>query len=171
MTHARYIGIDPGLSGAIAFMADDGTLIEVYDMPITPVKTQSGKRQNIVTAPALAGMFRAHNIDGVYQTTAFLEHVHALPGQGTVSMFNFGMSYGIVRGVLGALEIPYEIITPKTWQKLAVVQGKDGGRTKASMLFPTFAQRFQRKKDDGRADAVLIAYAGRKRNLVDTPFA
>jgi crossover junction endodeoxyribonuclease RuvC len=170
MTHARYIGVDPGLSGAIAFMAEDGALIAVFDMPITPVKTKSGKKQNVVTAPVLANLIR-HHCTGGAPVSAFLEHVHALPGQGTVSMFNFGMSYGIVRGVFGALDIPFEIITPRTWQKLACVQGKEGSRTKAGMIYPSFASMFRRKMDDGRADAVLIAYAGRKSNLIDTPFA
>lgn len=146
----KTVGIDPGITGALAFM-QEGELMTVYDMPTT--KTRSGKNQ--VSGNLLAETLRAERPDN-----AKLEQVAARPGQGVTSMFNFGMGYGTVIGVLASLGIPYELVTPQAWKKAAGLVGadKDYARTKALQLYPD--AELSRKKDIGRADAILIARYG-----------
>jgi crossover junction endodeoxyribonuclease RuvC len=94
-------------------------------------------------------------------TDAFVEKVFAMAGQGVTSVFSFGRSLGVVEGVLTTMKIKTTLITPQTWQKrMAVTGGKDGSRARAMDLFPEQAQMFKRVKDDGRADAALIAAFG-----------
>jgi crossover junction endodeoxyribonuclease RuvC len=93
--------------------------------------------------------------------TAIVEKVGAMPGQGVSSMFSFGRSVGIIEGVLAALQVPTTFITPQAWQKaIGAAKGKDGSRQRCMELFPRDSHLFARVKDDGRADAVLIALAG-----------
>ena len=128
--------------------------IEVLDMPTMLL---TGKKQQ-VNASALAKMLTDTG-DG----TAYLEQVHAMPGQGVSSMFNFGMGFGIIKGVLGALQIPMVLVSPATWKKRAGLQGKekDACRTLMQQLYPSAP--LGRKKDIGRADAIAIARFGEKR--------
>jgi crossover junction endodeoxyribonuclease RuvC len=95
---------------------------------------------------------------------ALIEKVHAMPGQGVSSMFSFGRAAGIVEGVLAGLSVPFELIPPATWIKsMRTFGGKDGSRQRAQELFPDYAHLFARKKDDGRAEAALLAcYAGER---------
>ena len=148
------IGIDPGISGAISvFSRFPNTLHDVFDMPTLEVdsgKTKkrhisaSGLRDILVTFPT------AHVV---------IEKVGAMPGQGVSSMFNFGRSAGIIEGVVAALRMPHTYVTPQTWTKaVGRAAGKDASRMRAMELFPTRAELFRRAKDDGRADAALIAY-------------
>ena len=149
------IGIDPGIAGAIAFLQDDATLIEVVDMPVMIL---SGKKQQ-VNAAALADLIRP-TIDHFPSMTAYVERVSAMPGQGVAAMFNFGTSFGVIIGVLGALQIPMVLVTPGQWKRRASLVGKDKGasRTLAQQLYP--AAPLDRVKDIGRADAILIACYG-----------
>ena len=149
------MGIDPGLSGAVAIY-DPGTGdLTIVDMPTVEV-ARGGKKKNEISPQALS-----HQIAAGYATQAFLERVGAMPGQGVTSMFSFGRSVGIVEGILAALDVPVTIVTPQAWRKKVVVrEGKDGSRERAMQLFPRQAAMFARKKDDGRADAALIAYYG-----------
>lgn len=152
----RICGIDPGLDGAIALIDTDLMKLAVDDMPVNELKIgRSMKRR--VSALGLARDLEALGpIDHV-----FVEKVGAMPGQGVTSMFSFGYSAGMVEGVLAALRVPYSYLTPQQWQQIARVSGgKDGSREKASRLFPCDADLFMRKKDNGRSDAVCIAYAG-----------
>lgn len=151
------LGIDPGLSGALALYNTSEGTVDVIDMPVLEV-VRNGKKKREVSAQALANQLVGRNI-----TSAFLERVNAMAGQGVTSVFSFGRSSGIVEGVLAAYDIPTTLVTPQAWQK-AVGQraGKDGSRERAMQLFPAQADLFQRKKDDGRSDAVLIAYYGAK---------
>ena len=148
------IGIDPGISGAISvFSRFPNTMHDVFDMPTLEVdsgKTKkrhisaSGLRDILVTFPT------AHVV---------IEKVGAMPGQGVSSMFNFGRSAGIIEGVVAALRMPHTYVTPATWTKaVGRAAGKDASRMRAMELFPTRADLFKRAKDDGRADAALIAY-------------
>lgn len=151
------IGIDPGLSGAVAFYNTvDGT-IEVADMPTNEL-TRNGKTKREVSAVMLSGILTRHKVEA-----AFLERVNAMAGQGVTSVFSFGRSSGIVEGILAAYDIPTTLVTPQAWQKgVGQRAGKDGSRERAMQLFPAQADLFQRKKDDGRSDATLIAYYGSK---------
>jgi crossover junction endodeoxyribonuclease RuvC len=147
------IGIDPGLSGAIAVLEESGFLHEVADMPIMELR----KGRNQVNAAALSKILKRW---AASDAMAYLEQVSAMPGQGVSSMFSFGCSYGIVQGVLAALTIPMVLVSPQSWKKRAGLQGKDKdmARTLAIRLYP--AAELSRKKDIGRADAILIARYG-----------
>lgn len=153
----RVIGIDPGLSGAIAFYDTVEGAVEIADMPTVEL-VRNGKKKREVSAVLLSNILTRHKVDA-----AFLEKVNAMSGQGVTSVFSFGRSSGIVEGILAAYDIPTTLVTPQAWQK-AVGQraGKDGSRERAMQLFPAQADLFQRKKDDGRSDAALIAYYGSK---------
>jgi crossover junction endodeoxyribonuclease RuvC len=149
------IGIDPGASGAVAILKVDGSLVEVWDMP--SVQVFSGKTmKNRVSPEMLAAELR--NWD---QAVAYVEQVGAMPGQGVSSMFAFGESLGIVRGVLAGLGISCHMVPPARWKKaMGVNAGKDGSRAKAAQLWPHQAGEFKRVKDDGRAEAALIGRWG-----------
>ena len=149
------LGIDPGASGGIAFFSMQRGLLSIFDMPTVEVK-RGGKTKREVSAAMLNAIIGARDIDA-----AFVEKVGAMPGQGVSSMFQFGRSVGMIEGVLAALEIPTNYVTPQVWQKTVGARGgKDASRARASELFPAYAANFTRKKDDGRADAALIAWYG-----------
>ena len=140
------IGVDPGKSGAIAILTTDGELHELHDMPVT------GK---VVSSALLADILHLGRRPG---SLAVVEDVHAMPGQGVSSMFSFGRSLGCVEGVLGALRIRTIYVSPAKW-KGAMRLGKDKGTSRRLAIerWPAHAQDFARVKDDGRAEAALIA--------------
>lgn len=149
------LGIDPGLSGALAFLDTTTDAVVVMDMPTVEV-VRNGKTKREVSAALIADLVAGK---GVVQ--AFVERVSAMPGQGVSSMFSFGRSVGVLEGVLAAYEIPTTLVTPQAWMKaMSVRAGKDGSRERAMQLFPQYADQFARKKDNGRSDAVLIAKYG-----------
>ena len=149
-----FIGIDPGLNGAIAFLDTEKGHLSVVDMPVLEL-IRNGKAKREVSAHGLSSVFTlAENV-----SHAVLERVGAMPGQGVTSVFSFGRSVGLVEGVLAARGITASIVTPQAWQKAAGVRGgKDGSRQRAMELFPNYAGLFARKKDDGRADAACMAW-------------
>jgi len=150
------IGIDPGQTGAVAIIGDDRCY--VLDTPTETVKKGKGTKTEYLPAEMvqmLKGFKNAH---------CFIEKVGAMPGQGVTSMFNFGKGFGLWIGILAALEIPYTLVTPQAWKK-AMMQGigdKDAARGRAQQLFPSKSKELSRKKDIGRADALLIAEYGRR---------
>ena len=149
------LGIDPGLSGAFAFLDTRDMTVTLEDMPTVEI-LRNKKRKNEVNAAQVANVIAGRGI-----RHAFLERVGAMPGQGVTSVFSFGRSTGILEGVLAAYDIPTTIITPQEWQKVAAVRdGKDAGRLRAAQLFPSSSSFFARKKDNGRSDAALIAWYG-----------
>lgn len=151
------IGIDPGLSGAIAFYDTSENAVEIHDMPTVDI-ARNGKRKKEVSAVLLSNILTSKKVTG-----AFVERVNAMPGQGVSSVFSFGRSVGIVEGILAAYDIPITMVTPQAWQKgVGQRAGKDGSRERAMQLFPAQADLFKLKKDDGRSDAALIAYYGAK---------
>lgn len=152
------LGIDPGLSGAIALLDEEGEIIEIYDMPIS-AKT-SGKG-NQVNAYLLAGYIGIVNADYSLNISAVIERVHAMPKQGVTSSFGFGRTLGVIEGVLASLSIPIEWVTPQKWKKQNGLIGKDkdAARTLCIERYPKHLELFKRKKDCGRADAVLIGFS------------
>ena len=129
--------------------------LEVLDIPTLEVKKGSSTKR-VVSEIELAQLLESHA-----GAVAFLERVGARPGQGVTSMFNFGMTNGLIRGMLAAYSYRTTLITPQEWRKrLKVAEGKDGSRQRAMELFPAYASLFKRKKDDGRAEAALIAMFG-----------
>ena len=148
------IGVDPGQTGAVAVLGIDGAL-RVVDMPTVEIM-RGGKARREIDVAALADLLRA--IDG---GQAWIERVAARPGQGVASMFSFGRGVGQVEGVLAALQTPVSYVTPQAWRKaLRVPDGKDGSRLRASQIMPAYAGEWRRAKDDGRAEAALIAMYG-----------
>jgi len=147
------IGVDPGNTGAVAFLDDQLRCLAVYDMPTMAL----GKHQQ-VNAAELANII--HNGGNNENVTVYLEAVHSMPGQGVTSMFNFGMGYGVVQGVCGAFKYPLVLVRPNAWKKVAGLIGKpkEAARTLAQQLYPE--QDLSLKKHVGRADALLIARFG-----------
>lgn len=149
------IGIDPGASGALAFFDPKTGRFDVIDMPIVEIE-RGGKAKREISPHLLASA-----LNDWPPAVAWLEKVGAMPGQGVSSMFQFGRGVGMVEGVLAGLNISVNYVTPQRWQKdVGVRGGKDGARLRAVELFPKYANLFARKKDDGRADAALIAWYG-----------
>ncbi|MEA1649203.1 hypothetical protein UAJ10_09250 [Nitrospirillum sp. BR 11164] len=154
MTAPLIIGIDPGLSGAIAILSADGGLT-VHDMP-----THRLTRTELDLS-ALATIF--DNLTKATAPVAFLERVGAMPGQGVASMFKFGTCYGALQGLLAAHFIPVTLVTPQSWKRaMGCPAGKDGARARASQLLPRHAGLWPLKKHDGRAEAALIALYGQR---------
>ena len=148
-----HIGIDPGLTGAIAKV--QGGNIEVWEMP-----TLELRNKRFVNAPMLADLISSIRTP---ECEVILERVSARPGQGVTSMFSFGTSCGIIQGIIAALHLPLTLVSPQEWRKKkGVPKGKDGSRQRVLELRPDLASRFSRKKDHGRADAVLMALYGEK---------
>lgn len=156
-----YIGIDPGLSGAVAVIGD--VPLEVTDTPTALVEGDSTKRKYLV--PAMAALLKPYSYNG--DVLAVLENVHSMPKQGVASSFCFGEGKGMWEGILAAYGIPTELVSPQRWKKeIMADQGKDksAARFKAMALFPSFAGQLKLVKHDGRAEALLMAeYARRLR--------
>ena len=151
------IGIDPGQTGAIASLNKYGQVVELEDMPV--MARIHGKGQQ-VDASRLASILLSMK-DG-NSATVHLEQVSAMPGQGVSATFHFGESVGIVLGVCGALGLPVRMVTPQRWKKKAglIKKDKDAARTLAIQSHPDMVDMLKRKKDCGRADAILIAEFG-----------
>ena len=150
------LGIDPGLSGALAFLTPSTGALTVLDVP-TFTLGRNGKAKREVDAVELARLVDA----AVHIDHAFVEQVGAMPGQGVSSVFAFGKVYGLLLGILAANSIPHTLVTPQKWKRaLSVPAEKDGARARASQLMPAHAGQWTRIKDDGRAEAALIAYYG-----------
>ena len=148
------IGIDPGISGAVAVF-EDGVLMSIVDMPTVEVASGKSMKRHI----SAAGLRYILEMDMYQKAHVVIEKVGAMPSQGVTSMFNFGRSAGIIEGVVAALRMPYTYVTPAAWTKaVGRAAGKDASRMRAMELFPSKADLFKRAKDDGRADAALIAY-------------
>lgn len=154
----KYIlGIDVGLSGAIALYNNQTQDIQILDMPTHEI-TINGKKKNRIDIYELARIIDARSEDIKH---AFVEDVSASPQMGTTSAFAFGMGAGLVHGVVAACFIPMTLIRPQVWKKkLALSADKDMARRKASSLFPSHVEKWSRAKDHGRAEALLIAYYG-----------
>ena len=150
------IGIDPGISGSICFL-DEGKILDVIDMP-TMAEGKKNKRQ--VNGSQIYNEIskRVKNFDK-QNIRVIIEQVSAMPGQGVTSMFNFGQSFGILKGICSAMQLPMYFVRPDKWKKYfnLLNSEKDASRTKAIEIFPYFSNHLTKKKDSNRADAILIA--------------
>ena len=147
------LAIDPGASGALAFFNPEAGTLDIIDTPTVQIK-RGAKLKTEISAQMLAGIIRARS-----PSEAVVEKVGAMPGQGVSSMFQFGRGVGMIEGVLAALEVPVTYVAPQKWQRdVGARAGKDGNRQRAAELFPAYSQSFARAKDDGRADAALMAW-------------
>ena len=150
------IGIDPGISGSICFF-QDGKIIDVVEMP---TMTDGKKNKKQVNGSQIFNEIseRIKKIDKK-DIRVIIEQVSAMPGQGVTSMFNFGQSFGILKGICSAMQLPMYFVRPAKWKKYfsLINSEKDASRTKAIEIFPYFASQLSRKKDSNKADAILIA--------------
>ena len=150
----RIIGIDPGLSGGIAIL-DDNKVIELFDMPVMP----DGKKNKRQLNSALLVKLIKDNIKNLEDTVMVVEQVNAMPGQGVTSMFNFGQTFGAIKGICAALGLPIFLIRPAKWKKHfeLINSSKDSSRTKAIEMYPSISEQLSKKKDVNKSDAILIA--------------
>ena len=150
----RIIGIDPGLSGAIAVLDD----LKVFDMFDMPVMSEGKKNKNQLNSAQLVNIIKKHIIPNG-QTFVIVEQVSAMPGQGVTSMFNFGQTFGSIKGICAALNLPIFYVRPAKWKKHfeLINASKDASRTKVIEMYPSISGRLTRKKDVNKADAILIA--------------
>jgi len=151
------IGIDPGTSGAICFFKD-GKIQDVIEMP-TMIDGKKNKKQ--VNGAQIFNEIsdRIKNVDKK-DVKVVVEHVSAMPGQGVTSMFNFGQSFGIIKGICSAMQLSMFFVRPVKWKKYfnLINSEKDASRTRAIEIFPYFSSQLSKKKDSNKADAILIAY-------------
>ena len=149
----RIIGIDPGLSGGIAVL-DDLKIFEIFDMPIM---SEGKKNKNQLNSAQLVNIIKKHIILG--KTFVIVEQVSAMPGKGVTSMFNFGQTFGSIKGICAALGLPIFYVRPAKWKKHfeLINSSKDASRTKVIEMYPSISSRLTKKKDVNKADAILIA--------------
>ena len=150
------IGIDPGISGSICFF-EDGKIIDVVEMP-TMTEGKKNKRQ--VNGSQIFNEIsqRIHKSEN-HEIRVIIEQVSAMPGQGVTSMFNFGQSFGILKGICSSMQLPMFFVRPAKWKKYfnLINSQKDASRTRAIEIFPYFSTQLSKKKDSNKADAILIA--------------
>ena len=148
------IGIDPGINGAISII-ENKKIIEVYDTP-TMIDGKKNKRQ--INGAQVTNIFK-ERLNGEKEVVVVVEHVNAMPGQGVTSMFNFGQSFGVIKGICAALNLPIYFVRPSKWKKHfnLIKTNKDASGTKVIEVYPEISSKLHRKKDSNRADAILIA--------------
>jgi len=150
------IGIDPGIAGAICFF-ENGKVKEVIDMP-TMAEGKKNKRQinGRQIYNEISSRIDCYSLNDI---NVVVEQVSAMPGQGVTSMFNFGQSFGVIKGICAAMKLPVFFVRPTKWKKHfdLINSQKDSSRTKAIEMFPDISSILSRKKDSNRADAILIA--------------
>ena len=150
------IGIDPGISGSICFL-EDGIIKDVLEMPIM---TEGKKNKKQVNGSQIFNeiSFRIKTYEKK-NIKVVIEQVSAMPGQGVTSMFNFGQSFGILKGICSAMQLPIYFVRPAKWKKYfnLINSEKDASRTRAIEIFPYFSHQLSKKKDANKADAILIS--------------
>ena len=149
------IGIDPGISGSICFF-EDGKILEVIEMP---VMNEGKKNKKQVNGSQIYNEFLKRINRKNDEIRVVIEQVSAMPGQGVTSMFNFGQSFGILKGICSAMQLPMFFVRPAKWKKYfnLINSQKDASRTRAIEIFPYFSTQLSKKKDSNKADAILIA--------------
>ena len=150
------IGIDPGITGSICFF-EDGKIIDVVEMP-NMAEGKKNKRQVNGAQIYHEISKRIKNLEKK-DIKVVIEQVAAMPGQGVTSMFNFGQSFGVLKGICAAMQISMYFVRPVKWKKYfnLINSEKDASRTKAIEIFPHFSAQLSRKKDSNKADAILIS--------------
>lgn len=161
IAHRAWIGVDPGLTGALALYAPGLEELVVEDMP----RTVEGKIDHFRLADIIQSWTKAYSVQ-----LAVVERVHSMPKQGVASSFTFGDAYGAVKQALASAGIPYQLVSPATWKAVYGLRGgrenKDLSRERATTLFPKFVDQWFRKRDDGRAESALLArYASNMKGM------
>ncbi len=150
----KIIGIDPGLSGAIAILKDKKVL-SLFEMP---VMAEGKKNKKQLNSAQLVNIIKT-NIEKNEDIAVVVEQVNAMPGQGVTSMFNFGQTFGAIKGVCAALQLPIFFVRPSKWKKHfeLINSSKDSSRTKVIEMYPSLSHQLSKKKDVNKSDAILIA--------------
>ena len=150
------IGIDPGISGSICFF-ENGKILDVVEMP---TMTDGKKNKKQVNGSQIYNeiLKKISHLDKS-EIKVVIEQVSAMPGQGVTSMFNFGQSFGILKGICSAMQLPVYFVRPAKWKKYfnLINSEKDASRTRAIEIFPYFSSQLSKKKDSNKADAILIS--------------
>ena len=150
------IGIDPGISGSICFF-EDGKILDVVEMP---TMTEGKKNKKQVNGSQIYNeILKRINKFEKQNVRVVIEQVSAMPGQGVTSMFNFGQSFGVIKGICSALSLPIYFVRPTKWKRHfnLIKTHKDASRTKVIQVYPEISSKLSRKKDSNKADAILIA--------------
>ena len=160
----KIIGIDPGLSGGIAVM-ENNKVLNIFDMPVMP----EGKKNKRQLNSAQLSILIKENIKSNENVAIVVEQVNAMPGQGVTSMFNFGQTFGAIKGICAALELPIFFVRPSKWKKYfeLINSSKDSSRTKAIEMYPALSNQLAKKKDVNKSDAILIARFYSETRLLD----
>ena len=150
----RIFGIDPGIAGAIAIL-DEKKIVDVIDLPTM----SEGKKNKRQLNSALLVSLLNENISKDEEVAVVVEQVNAMPGQGVTSMFNFGQTFGAIKGICAALNLPIYFVRPSKWKKHfeLINSSKDSSRTKAIEMYPKLSNQLAKKKDVNKSDAILIA--------------
>ena len=150
----KILGIDPGLSGAIAIL-EKKKVLNLFDMP---VMAEGKKNKKQLNSAQLVNIIK-ENIINEEEVVVVVEQVNAMPGQGVTSMFNFGQTFGAIKGVCAALNLPIFFVRPPKWKKYfeLINSSKDSSRTKVIEMYPSLSSQLAKKKDVNKSDAILIA--------------
>ena len=150
----KIVGIDPGLSGAIAIL-ENKKVLSLFDMPIM-AEGKKNKRQ--LNSAQLVNIIK-ESVNLNDEIAVVVEQVNAMPGQGVTSMFNFGQTFGAIKGVCAALNLPIFFVRPSKWKKYfeLINSSKDSSRTKVIEMYPSLSSQLAKKKDVNKSDAILIA--------------
>ena len=150
----RIIGIDPGIQGALAIL-DNEKVIDIIDLP---VMSEGKKNKKQLNGAYLSDYLKKHILN-IENTVVVVEQVNAMPGQGVTSMFNFGQTFGVIKGICAALKIPIYFVRPSKWKKHfdLIRSSKDASRTKVIEMYPSLSNLLSKKKDVNKSDAILIA--------------
>ena len=150
----KIVGIDPGLNGGIAIL-ENNKVLRLFDMPVMA----EGKKNKRQLNSALLVNIIKENISENEEIAVVVEQVNAMPGQGVTSMFNFGQTFGAVKGVCAALNLPIFFVRPSKWKKHfeLINSSKDSSRTKVIEMYPSLSNQLSKKKDVNKSDAILIA--------------
>ena len=160
----KILGIDPGLSGAIAVL-EDTKVLGLFDMPVM-AEGKKNKRQ--LNSAQLVDIIK-ENIQSNEEVAVVVEQVNAMPGQGVTSMFNFGQTFGAIKGVCAVLKLPIFFVRPSKWKKYfeLINSSKDSSRTKVIEMYPSLSNQLTKKKDVNKSDAILIARFYSETRLMD----
>ena len=150
----KIIGIDPGLSGAIAIL-ENNKVLKIFDIP---VMSEGKKNKRQLNSALLVSLLKENIIDS-NEVAVVVEQVNAMPGQGVTSMFNFGQTFGAIKGICAALDLPIFFVRPSKWKKHfeLINSSKDSSRTKAIEMYPKLSNQLSKKKDVNKSDAIMIA--------------
>jgi len=162
--YRKFIGIDPGKTGAISCINMYGKCM--YEK--TPI-LKTGKKKDYDPSAMVEIMIEYINAYRCENKTLILiEKVHSMPGQGVASMFNFGMGFGIWQGIIAALKVPFEFVTPQRWKKImmdGMPKEKSASILRVKQIYPQLGTL--KKADNGIADAILIARYGMEKYTIN----